>query len=80
MSSIPQPTALPGARSAVSIRRFVNDEIAHLATLLDPDDRKRYDFICECGDLGCQRTAPLTVAQYQASPPGAVVGHPVLVA
>ena len=45
MSSIPQPTALPGARSAVSIRRFVNDEIAHLATLLDPDDRKRYDFI-----------------------------------
>ena len=80
MGSISRPTAPPGAESVVSVRRFVNDEIAHVATRLDPDDMTHYEFVCECGDLGCQRTATLTVAEYHASPPGSVVCHPVLAA
>ena len=79
MGSISRPTG-PGAHSAVSLRRFVNDEIAQVATRLDPDDRKQYEFICECGDLGCALTATLSVAEYHASPPGSVIGHPVLAA
>ena len=80
MHSVSRPTRPPGTDSAVAIRRFVNDEIAHIAKRLDPDDRYEYEFICECGDLECERRANLTVAEYQGLLPGSVVGHPVLAA
>jgi len=75
MCSISRPASAPGAHGAVSIRRFVNDEIAQLALRLDPDDGKQYEFMCECGELGCDLTAILTVAEYHTSPPGSVVCH-----
>ena len=72
------PTRAPGIDAAVSVRRFANDEIARVGrTLDDLDEGHRFEFLCECGDLSCGHFVRMTVAEYRATSPGSVVGHPL---
>jgi hypothetical protein len=58
----------------VTIRRKVNDQIAVVATRLDPSSDGEFQFVCECGDLRCREVIALTLAAYAASSPGSVLG------
>jgi hypothetical protein len=58
---------------AVAVRRLVNDEIAAVARRFD--EGAYYEFVCECGDLSCDRAVPLRLADFFESPPGSVVTH-----
>lgn len=66
-------TDAPSTRAAVSIRRYVNDEIAAVAGRFDTGDE--FEFVCECGDLACVRRVKMTLAQYKSTDPGSVVRH-----
>lgn len=59
----------------MSVRRFVNDEIAETAARFDAGDGSVFEFVCECGDLSCNGLVELTLSEYAASSPGSVVGH-----
>ena len=75
-TAFPQSWAY-GVGAAISVRRFANDEIARVGSSLDDlDEGHRFEFLCECGDLSCTRLVRMTVAEYRASAPGSVVGHP----
>jgi hypothetical protein len=63
-----------GIEAAVSIRRFVNDEVARVGSRFDWNGRE-YEFVCECGDLSCDGSVKMTLSDYRASRPGSVVGH-----
>jgi hypothetical protein len=77
-TAFPQSRA-PGGGVAISIRRFVNEEIARVVSSLDDlEEGHQFEFLCECGDPSCNQLARMTVAQYRALAPGYVVGHPVL--
>ena len=79
-TAFPQIQA-PGVGAAISVRRFANDEIARVGGSLDDlPGGHQFEFLCECGDLSCNRFARMTAAEYRASAPGSVVGHPVLAA
>ena len=81
MSSTAHPQSrAPGIGAAISIRRFANEEVARVGSRLDADEGNQFEFLCECGDLSCNRLVRLTIAEYRALPPGSVVGHPVPVA
>ncbi|HEU5363380.1 MAG TPA: hypothetical protein VFU56_08540 [Gaiellaceae bacterium] len=67
------PNESPGRGAAVAIRRYVNDEIARTAIRFDLDDGGRFEFLCECGDLSCNRRVKLTLPEYRASEPGSIV-------
>ena len=74
MTSSPNRSATrPGADAAVSIRRYVNEEIARVGERFDVS--AEYEFLCECGDLGCELRVTMTVGRYRATAPGSVVGH-----
>lgn len=79
MSSTASPQSrAPGVGAAISVRRFANDEIARVGRSLDDlDEAHPFEFLCECGDLSCSEFARMTLAEYRASSPGSVVGHPV---
>ena len=79
MSSTVHPDRrAPSIDAAISVRRFANNEIARVGSTLDDlDERHRFEFLCECGDLSCGQFVRMTVAEYRASLPGTVVGHPV---
>lgn len=79
MSSTASPQSrASGIGATISVRRFANDEIARVGSSLDDlDEGHRFEFLCECGDLACSQFARMTIAEYRASPPGSVVGHPV---
>ena len=63
-----------GLEPAVSVRRFVNDEIARVAARWG-DEGTEFEFICECGDLSCRVFLQLTLADYHARSPGSVIAH-----
>lgn len=73
MSSLPIQAA--GAGGAQSIRRFVNDEISAFAATLTIDESTPFQFLCECGDLRCRETIPLTLPSYRVTSPGSIVAH-----
>ena len=66
----------PEVRSAVEVRRLVNDSIRDIACRFDPDGQARFDFLCECGDAHCREHVSLTVREYDMSVAGSVIGHP----
>ena len=69
------PASRPyGLESAVSVRRFVNDEIASVAARWG-DQETEFEFICECGDLSCRVFLKMTLADYHESTPGSVIAH-----
>jgi hypothetical protein len=74
-TALPQSRA-PGFGAAVSIRRFVDEEVALVASRFDANEGSQFEFLCECGELACRQTVSMTVAEYRASP-GSVVGHPL---
>lgn len=55
--------------------RSANDSIAR-GTHRFGDQRTNFEFFCECGDLRCHEGVWLTVAEYYAARPGALVAHP----
>jgi hypothetical protein len=59
---------------AIFVRRYVNDEIAEVASRFDANDGSEFEFVCECGDLLCRGLVKMTLAEYRASGPGSVVG------
>jgi hypothetical protein len=61
--------------AAVSIRRFVNDEVAQVASRLDGNDGSSFEFVCECGELGCHAVVKMTLAQYRSAQRGSILGH-----
>jgi hypothetical protein len=61
--------------SAVDVRRFVNDTIRDTAMRFGDDPAAVYEFVCECGSLGCRAQVKLTLAEYEASEPGSVRAH-----
>ncbi|HST15597.1 MAG TPA: hypothetical protein VLJ44_12190 [Gaiellaceae bacterium] len=63
------------AASAVGVRRYVNDEIARVGTQFDVGETTAFEFLCECGRLGCDGLVRLTLAEYQGSAPGSVIAH-----
>ncbi len=69
--------ARPGHDAAVSVRRFVNEEIAQVANGFDADEGNLFEFVCECGDLSCNCYVDMTVAAYRGCAPGSVVAHEV---
>jgi hypothetical protein len=79
MSSQASPQSrAPDVGASISVRRFANDEIARVGSSLDNlDEGHQFEFLCECGDLSCSQFARMTIAEYRASSPGSVVGHPV---
>lgn len=72
--SRPSPGAAHGSEDAVSVRRLVNDAIADAAEWFD-EGATVFEFLCECGDLGCRRFVRTTLADYRASTPGSIVCH-----
>lgn len=66
-----------GRDAAVSVRRFVNEEIAQVANGFDADEGNLFEFVCECGDLSCDCYVDMTVAAYRSCAPGSVVAHEV---
>jgi hypothetical protein len=69
------PNESPGRRAAVSIRRYVNEEIARTAGRIAADENGEFEFLCECGDLSCERRVRMALAAYRSSEPGSVVAH-----
>lgn len=63
-----------GIEAAVMLRRFVNDELARVASRFDWNGRE-YEFVCECGNLRCDGIVKLTLADFRATRPRSVVGH-----
>jgi hypothetical protein len=63
------------AASAVAVRRFANDEIARLASRFDEYGSTSFEFLCECGKLGCRGLVTLTLADYHERAPGSVLAH-----
>jgi hypothetical protein len=61
------------AASAVGVRRFANDEIARVGNRFSTDESTTIDVLCECGKLGCNALAKMTLAEYRQSATGAVV-------
>ena len=61
--------------AAVRIRRIANDEIAEVGVIFQEPIADQYEFVCECGDLGCKAPVRMTLAEYAESTPGSVVGH-----
>lgn len=61
--------------AAVGVRRYVNDEIARVVLRFDADKSTEFEFVCECGRLGCHSVVKLTLAEYGMTSPGSVVGH-----
>jgi hypothetical protein len=57
------------------VRRFVNDSIREKAERLLSDPSTIYEFVCECGDLGCRKFIPMTLAQYDRSRERPVLAH-----
>lgn len=66
-------TESPGTSAAISIRRYVNNEIAQQANPFEPEGE--LEFLCECGDLACARHARMTLSEYHQTAPGSVVAH-----
>jgi hypothetical protein len=57
------------------VRRYVNVSI-HAAAVRLGDEFALWEFMCECGDLGCNETVVLSVSAFdRASEPGAVSAH-----
>jgi hypothetical protein len=73
-SAIPV-AARAGAASAVAVRRYVNDEIARIGARVDAGETTAFEFLCECGRLGCDGLVTLTLADYAERAPGTVVAH-----
>jgi|SwirhisoilCB2_FD_contig_61_1838604_length_2193_multi_3_in_0_out_0_3 hypothetical protein len=71
-----QATHGAAAGSAVSVRRYVNDEIARIGTRFDAGETAAFEFLCECGRLGCGKFVALTLPEYRGTTPGSVVAHP----
>jgi hypothetical protein len=69
------PTESAAADGAISIRRYVNDEIADTAFRFGANDGSRFEFVCECGELSCKAVVTMTLAEYRLRGPGSVVGH-----
>ena len=63
-----------GRDAATSVRRLVNDEILSAASRFD-DGTAVFEFVCECGYLKCRDLVKMTLADYRATKPGAVVAH-----
>lgn len=63
------------AASAVGVRRYVNDEIARVGTRLDAGESAAFEFLCECGRLGCDGLVGLTLSEYREMAPGSVLAH-----
>lgn len=61
--------------AAVEVRRYVNDEIARVGGRFDAEKSSEFEFLCECGSLGCRAVVKLTLAEYGVTSPGSVVGH-----
>ena len=61
--------------SAVGVRRYVNREIARVGGRFDGDTLTEFDFLCECGSLGCRAVVKMTLAEFGRSAPGSVVAH-----
>lgn len=52
--------------------REVNRTIRGLAAEVDPDDAFDWQFVCECGDPGCNEKVGLPLARYDALKGGGV--------
>jgi hypothetical protein len=61
--------------SAVDVRRFANDAIRDAARRFDGWPVTTFDFLCECGDLRCDRIVKLTPAEYDRTKAGSVRDH-----
>ena len=65
---------LPAPLSVVDVRRLANDSIRDLMQSLDTRDVPA-GFLCECGDLRCDRRVSLTLAEYDVTDAGSVRAH-----
>lgn len=61
--------------SATGLRRFANNSIRDVAVRSQRDASAIFEFLCECGDLRCQRLVELTLGEYGARSPGSVRAH-----
>ena len=61
--------------SATALRRFANNSIRDVAARSGRDASAIVEFLCECGDLRCQRLVELTLGDYSARSPGSVRAH-----
>jgi hypothetical protein len=64
----------PADGAAVSLRRAVNWEIWALAVRSGAGS-SLYEFVCECGDEGCDGVVPMTAAEFVDTAPGQVRAH-----
>ena len=61
--------------TVVDVRRLANDSIRDTALRFGDDSATVYEFLCECGDLGCPQLVELTLAEYEESRVGLVRAH-----
>jgi hypothetical protein len=61
--------------SATGLRRFANNSIRDLAARQQREGSAVYEFLCECGDLRCQRLVELSLLDYDRCTPGSVLAH-----
>jgi hypothetical protein len=75
MGALQQEIVDESIDSGTGLRRFANDWIRTVAIRRARDAGTVVEFLCECGDLRCQRLVDLTLSEYDALPPGAVLAH-----
>jgi hypothetical protein len=68
-------TVMGWNESAVGVRRFANDSIREVAVRFEYQRGMVFEFLCECGDLGCLEFVKLTLDEYTDREPGSVVAH-----
>jgi len=75
MSAAPVSTEEVADAAGRRVRRYVNESIRAAAIRLG-DEFAMWEFMCECGDLGCNETVVLPLSAFdRASEPGAVSAH-----
>ena len=69
------PATDAGSTPRQLLMREVNLRVFALASRLDTADGQ-YKFVCECGNIFCQRTITLHLHRFDPSkPPGSVLAH-----
>jgi hypothetical protein len=70
------PGAVSVEQGVTFIRRMVNETTYELALREGLDDDTPLEFVCECGDQGCDDQVAMLLAEFdRSSPAGAVVAH-----
>ena len=55
-----------GIRSVARVRRLLNESIRDGAARVEDGSSRTIEFVCECGDLRCDRVVRLTRDEYDS--------------